>query len=185
MFKVEDYPGLREENGCLRLFDPEALRSKFCFETRVMPLPEAGDFRVNLGAEERLRIQRQITARVEASLQVASRDLWIRLYRGVKGMADRLVQDRVTDKALESVISNLMKLIDVLPKLNLTKDAELDELASEVRRSLLGSTATELQSSETARTNTAKAADAIAERMSAYMAGYGATSPLTVVTDAA
>ena len=48
-----------------------------------MPLPDAGDFRVTLGDEEKERIKRQITAAVEAALQVASRELWQRLYEAV------------------------------------------------------------------------------------------------------
>jgi len=62
LFRSEDYPRVEE------------LRSKFSFETKVMPLPDAGDFRVTLGDEEKERIKRQITAAVEASLQVASRE---------------------------------------------------------------------------------------------------------------
>ncbi|MGH9571414.1 MAG: hypothetical protein ACRD4F_17350 [Candidatus Angelobacter sp.] len=68
LFREHDYP------------TPIELRQKFSFETRVMPLPDAGDFRVALGDEEKDRIQRQITTAVEASLQVGSRELWYRLY---------------------------------------------------------------------------------------------------------
>ncbi len=71
LFRSEDYPA------------PDELRSKFSFDTKVMPLPDAGDFRVTLGEEEKERIKRQITATVEASLQIASRDLWQRLYEAV------------------------------------------------------------------------------------------------------
>ena len=67
LFRLGDYPA------------PDELRSKFSFETKVMPLPDAADFRVALGDEEKERIKRQITAAVEAPLQVASRELWQRL----------------------------------------------------------------------------------------------------------
>ena len=40
-FRQEDYPTLAE------------LRSKYSFETKIMPLPDAGDFRVTLGDEEK------------------------------------------------------------------------------------------------------------------------------------
>src|SRR6185437_2553376 len=43
LFRFEDYPS-----------SPE-LTEKFAFETKVMPLPEAGDFRVSLGDEEKAR----------------------------------------------------------------------------------------------------------------------------------
>jgi hypothetical protein len=89
LFRSEDYPPADE------------LRSKFSFETKVMPLPDARDFRVTLGEEEKERIKRQITAAVEASLQVASRELWQRLYEAVSHLAERLQAYKVTDEGVE------------------------------------------------------------------------------------
>ena len=89
LFRAEDYPS------------PEELWSKFSFETKVMPLPDAGDFRVTLGDEEKDRIKRQITAAVEVSLQVASRELWQRLYEAVSHLAERLQSYKVTEKGVE------------------------------------------------------------------------------------
>ena len=164
LFRPADYPAHDE------------LRSKFSFETKVMPLPDAGDFRVTLGDEEKERVRRQITAAVEASLQVANRELWQRLYEAVSHLADRLKAYKVTGNGVEhpfrdSVVTNLVKLVDVLPKLNVTADPELDRLAAEVRASLLVDPQ-ELRKSESARTETATAAAAIATRMAAYMGGY-------------
>jgi hypothetical protein len=143
-----------------------------------MPLPDAGDFRVTLGEEEKERIKRQITAAVEASLQVASRDLWQRLYEAVSHLAERLQAYKVTEEGVEhpfrdSVVTNLVKLVDVLPKLNVTGDPELERLASQVRASLLVDPQ-ELRKSESIRSETAKNAAAIAGRMAAYMGVYSA-----------
>jgi hypothetical protein len=164
LFRPEDYPA------------PDELRSKFSFETKVMPLPDAGDFRVTLGEEEKERIKRQITAAVEASLQVASRDLWQRLYEAVSHLAERLQAYKVTEEGVthpfrDSVVTNLVKLVDVLPKLNVTGDPELERLASQVRASLLVDPQ-ELRKSESVRSETAKNAAAIAQRMQAYMGVY-------------
>jgi len=169
LFRSEDYPS------------PDELCSKFSFETRVMPLPDAGDFRVTLGDEEKERIKRQITSAVEASLQVASRDLWQRLYEAVSHLAERLSAYKVTGVGVEhpfrdTVITNLVKLVDVLPKLNVTGDPELEHLAAEVRASLLVDPQ-ELRKSESMRSETAKAATAICDRMAAYMAGYSVSAP--------
>ena len=186
MFNVHDYPGLHEEvSGRLVLVDQAALREKFSFETKVMPLPEAGDFRVNLGSGDQERIRRQITARVEAALQVAGQDLWQRLYKAVKEMAERLVQERVTEKGLESVVANLVKLVDILPQLNLTKDAELERLAEEARKSLLATTSAELKESKDTRTDIARAASDISHRMAAYMVGFGVPVPGSETPEAA
>jgi len=164
LFRSEDYPS------------PDELCSKFSFETKVMPLPDAGDFRVTLGDEEKERIKRQITTAVEASLQVASRDLWQRLYEAVSHLAERLSAYKVTGVGVEhpfrdTVVTNLVRLVDVLPKLNVTGDPELERLAAQVRASLLVDPQ-ELRNSESMRSETAKAATAICDRMAAYMAGY-------------
>jgi hypothetical protein len=71
----------------------------------------------------------------------------------------------------DSVVTNLMKLVDVLPKLNVTGDPELELLAAQVRASLLVD-AQELRKSESVRSETAKKATAIAQRMAAYMGVY-------------
>ncbi len=172
LFREEDYPSVAE------------LRSKFSFETKVIPLPDASDFRVCLGDEEKERIKRQITANVEASLQVASRDLWQRLYEAVKHMADRLSAYRVTEEGVEhpfrdTLVGNLVKLVDVLPKLNVTRDQELERLSTDVRASLLVDPK-ELRQSESVRLETAKAASEIAARMASYMG-----VPLEVAPEAA
>jgi len=162
LFREEDYPL------------PDELQSKFSFETKVMPLPDAGDFRVALGDEEKQRIKRQITADVEASLKVGSRELWHRLYEAVQHMADRLAAYKVTDEGVEhpfrdTVVTNLVKLTDVLPKLNVTNDPELERLSDQVRASLLVDPK-ELRQSDSVRSDTAKAAADIASRMAGYMA---------------
>ena len=174
LFRQGDYP-MQDE-----------LRSKFLFETKVMPLPDAGDFRVTLGEEEKGRIKRQITAAVEASLQVASRDLWQRLYEAVSHLADRLSTYQVTEEGVEhpfrdSVVTNLVKLVDVLPKLNVTGDVELQRLSDQVRATLLVDPK-DLRKSESVRTETAKAAAGIAQHMAAYMAGYSVQPSTTTTT---
>jgi hypothetical protein len=164
LFRAADYP------------TPEELRAKYSFETKVLPLPDANDFRVTLGEEEKERIKRQITASVEASLQVGSRELWQRLYEAVSHMAERLLAYKVTGVGVEhpfrdSVVTNLVKLVDILPKLNVTADAELERLAAEARASLLVDPQ-ELRNSDSVRSETAQAASAIADRMRAYMTGF-------------
>jgi len=164
LFRPEDYPTSKE------------IRDKFGFETKVMPLPDAGDFRVSLGDEEKDRVKRQITASVEASLTAASRELWRRMYEAVSHMAERLTAYEETEQGVanpfrDSIVTNLVKLVDVLPRLNVTRDPELERLTEQVRASLLVDPA-ELRESEIVRRETAAKAAMITRQMSAYMAGY-------------
>src|ERR1700758_5571581 len=168
LFRPEDYPSSKE------------IRDKFAFDTKVMPLPDANDFRVSLGDEEKDRIKHQITASVEASLTVASRELWQRMYEAVSHMAERLCAYQATDQGVEhpfrdSVVNNLVKLVDVMPRLNVTGDPELERLTAQVRASLLVDAA-ELRKSEDVRKDTAMKAARIAQQMSACMIGYQPTA---------
>ena len=76
----------------------------------------------------------------------------------------------------DSVVTNLVKLVDVLPKLNVTADPELERLAAQVRASLLVDPQ-ELRKSESVRIETATRAAAIAHVMGAYMSGYSSPAP--------
>jgi hypothetical protein len=180
LFNIDDYPGMSLENGKLILARPQELRSKFSFETDVKPLTDASDFRVSLGEEDRQRIKRQIEASVQASLQVGTRDLWQRLYQVVRHMSDRLTEYNAMEKGkgrklYDAWVSNIVEVVDVLPRLNITRDTELERMATEVRTSLLVDP-DELRKSESACGETAKAALAIAERMAAYMGFPPATA---------
>jgi len=173
LFRVGDYPGMRDENGILHFLFPQELREKFSFETNVRPLPDADDFRVNISDEERERLKRQIADSVQAALRSSTRDLWQRLYQVVNHMSTRMAEYNAAEegkkpKLYKSMVTNIVEIVDVLPRLNIGGDEELDRMAESVRRSLLVDTE-ELRKSETLRTDTAKAAADIMQRMAAYM----------------
>jgi hypothetical protein len=173
LFKVEDYPGMRDENGVLRFTFPAELRERFLLETKVLPLPDVEDFRVSMGDQDRERIKRQIADSIQASLRVGTRELWQRLYKVVAHMSQRMTEynaaeDEQKPRLYDSMITNIVEIVDVLPKLNIAGDGELDRMASEVRKALIVDPK-ELRKSETIRSDTAKAAVDIAQRMAAYM----------------
>lgn len=164
---------MRDENEVLRFLFPQELRDKFSFATDVKPLPDANDFRVNIGDEERERLKKQIAESVQASLRASTRDLWQRLYEVVGHMATRMAEynaaeDGKRPKLYKSMVTNIVEIVDVLPRLNISGDEELSRMTDTIRHSLLVDT-DELRNSESLRTDTAKAAADIMQRMAAYM----------------
>jgi hypothetical protein len=93
-----------------RLF-PEELRAKHWFETKVVPLPDAGDFRVALGDEESCGPSARFTVSVQASPQVASQELCQLLYRAVTHMSERLKAYEVTEEGVENKFHDTVVLI--------------------------------------------------------------------------
>jgi len=171
--KVSDYPGMRQEGDTLRFVYPQELREKYSFATDVKPLPDANDFRVNIGDEERERLKKQIAESVQASLRASTRDLWQRLYDVVGHMSTRMAEYNSAEEGkkprlYKSMVTNIVEIVDVLPRLNITADEELNRMTDTIRHSLLVDTE-ELRKSETLRTDTAKAAADIMQRMAAYM----------------
>ena len=173
LLKVEDYPGMRCEGNRLVFRFPQELREKYSFKVDVKPLPDANDFRVQIGDSERERLKRQIADSVQAALRSGTRDLWQRLYEAVSRMSTRMTEYNSAEegnkpKLYKSMVGNIVELVDVLPRLNISGDTELERMTDSVRRSLLVDTE-ELKKSEVLRVDTAKAATDIMQRMAAYM----------------
>jgi hypothetical protein len=84
-------------------------------------------------------------------------------------MADyNSAQDGNRPRLYDSMITKIVEVVDVLPKLNIAGDTELERMASEIRKSLVVDPQ-ELRKSEIMRSNAAKAARDIAQQMAAYM----------------
>lgn len=171
LFKVEDYTGMRDEGGSLRFTVREELRSRFSFETKVLPLPDADDFKVSIGDQDRERIRRQIAESILASRRVGTRELWQRLYNVVSHMSARMTEYNIAadgnkPRLYDSMIANIVEIMDVLPKLNIAGDTEFERSAGEIRKPLVLDPQ-ELRKSETMRSDAAKAAADTTQRMAA------------------
>jgi len=182
---LQAYPRLKEEaklflpNGLYKEEDyPEvdALRSKFACCVEMSPIP-TDDFRVQLGDEELNAIKADVASRTEASMQQAMREVWQRLYDKVKHMADKLQalddsaeQDGKTKARLhDSTIDNIRELCDLLPRLNITGDPDLEAMTQRVADSL-GSLETEaLKSDPDFRGRTKTEANSILDAMATFM----------------
>src|SRR6516225_2894799 len=151
LFREEDYPST------------DKLRNKFGVELEVLPIPSGNDFRVTLSEEEQARVAREIDENVRQSLQKGTEDLWVRLKAVVSHMIERLNEPESRFHA--SLVTNICELVDVLPRLNVNQDEELDHFAEEIRNRLCGLTARELKKNEILRAATANDAAHILTKM--------------------
>jgi hypothetical protein len=155
LFREEDYP------------NPEKVREKFDLRVEILPIPTGDDFRVNLSEEEESRIRQQIDEGVRDSLSKAHRDLWLRL----KDVLERMIVRLGDPKAIfrDSLVGNVVELVDLLPNLNIAQDSNLTAFVEEIRNRLCGHSPDELRRDQSTRQSTAEAAAEIMNRMAAYM----------------
>lgn len=155
LFREEDYPA------------SENIRKKFQLRVEILPIPSGDDFRVSISNDEQARIRHQIDESVRESFSRAHEDLWIRLRGVVERMVDRL---RNPDSVFrDSLVGNVVELVEMLPKLNIAEDGNLDSFVSEVKQRLCEHSPDELRRDQNVRESTAQAAADIMARMSAYM----------------
>jgi len=150
MFREEDYPSA------------EKLRKKFGVKIEILPIPSGNDFRVQMSAEEQARVAREIDSSVRQSLTRGTEDLWKRLREVVAHLVDRLKEPESRFHA--TMVTNVLDLVELLPRLNVNGDSELNRFAEQIRQRLCGFTAQDLKKHDMLRVATASdAAEIVAE----------------------
>jgi len=128
----------------------------------ILPIPTGNDFRVQMSAEEQARVAREIDANVRQSLTRGTEDLWKRLREVVSHMVDRLNDPESRFHA--TLVTNVFDLVELLPRLNVNNDADLNRFADQIRQRLCGFTAQDLKKHDLLRVATATdAAEIVAE----------------------
>lgn len=119
LFKRSEYPKAEE------------ITSKFGFRPQFSPVPEAGDFRIDVAADALADLRKQYAAEADRRVEQAMRDAWDRLHDTVKHMYDKMVPpadpDAPTKRIHETMLTNAGELCGVLGALNITNDPALEE----------------------------------------------------------
>ena len=155
MFCAADYPGQRE------------IGRKFGFSTDIDPVPTSKDFRVSLQDRDMTRIKGQLEKRVEERVIEATKDLYVRLNEVVQKFAEKLSD---TDAIFrDSLIENVVELVNLLPKLNVGNDPKLEKVRKETQKKLCAFEPDTLRKDDKVRSKAAEDAKAILDKMSGYL----------------
>ena len=159
MFKRDDYP------------DVDAIEGKFAFRVNYMPVPRAGDFRVDVGNAAMDDIKAKLARLAEERVEQAMADVRARLGEHLKRMSDWLTTDWVDGEAKQrrfhdSLVDGALELCDLTKTLNLTGDQELETARATLEQLLCGVTPTELRKNHAVRQDVKKNVDAILDKFS-------------------
>lgn len=150
MYKAEDYP------------DHSKLRYKFKIDIEASPIPEKGDWRVDLSNEEIEKLEEETEKKQKVKMEEAMKKLWEKLYEPVKKMSETLASGKNFHKTL---VTNISDLINILPDLNLNGDQNLEELRKEIEEKLCEFSSQQLKDSTYLRETTAEAAEKIRRKI--------------------
>lgn len=150
---------------------PSELRGLYSVGYRIAPLPNAGDFRVQLNDSETERIRASIAAGADSAVKTAVKEVYERIAAHVGKMAEKLggYTGGKEGAFRDSLVENVRELADILPSLNITGDPELDQIAARIARELCPADPDVLRKDDATREQVAQAAQSILDQMSAFI----------------
>lgn len=152
LYKAEDYPDLTD------------VRLKFGFRRTVKPVPEAGDFRLDIPANDLEEMRAEFVAQQDEKLAEAMRAPWERLHTMLVGISEKLTDVEGDDgkkRYHDTLITNPLELCELLTKLNVTKDPKLEEARKQLELTMLGANLESIKEDSTARSEVKSKVDAI------------------------
>ena len=158
LYNPDDYPSR------------DSLSAKFRFRHAQTPVPDAGDFRLDIGAEASAIIAQQYRKHYAEQLHNAMGDVWQRTYDALKKMSDKLDytdgEDKDTRKIFrDSLVSNVQDMIGLLAKFNVTGDARMEEMRVQLEDAMTGVSPEALRGDDEFRADTKARVDAVLNSM--------------------
>ena len=132
---IKLYPSLLTKvmNDLNKLYNPkdypsqEKLKSKFSMNLIFTPIPDAGDFRVDISDKENKKLKEQLDNRLALANASAEKDLYMRLYTTI---AKAVIVLNTPDKIFRnSLILNILELVQKIPNLNFNDSIELNTIS--------------------------------------------------------
>jgi hypothetical protein len=148
LYNAEEYPSA------------DKLRDKFRFRYVFLPVPEVGDFRIDVNEEHKADLVKQYEQFYENKLSEAMSDAWSRLHECLSKMSDKLAGD---EKQIfrDSLVNNAVELCSLLTKLNVANDSKLESARKQLEGILVGVTPKDLRDDTDLRKDTKAKVDEI------------------------
>lgn len=156
MYNPDDYP------------TEDQIRTKFAIDMAAYPVP-SDDFRCSIDDSDLLAIQNDVRRRVMEAQAKAMQEVWQRLYDRLEKTYEKLVQPDAIFR--DSLIENIHEICDLLPRLNINDDTNLEQMRQDVLNKVAAFSPDALRQDKTLRSDTASETKAIMDKMAAFMGG--------------
>lgn len=151
LFNRNDYP------------TTESLGNKFGFRLSYMPLPEAGDFRLDINTEAQAEMKSHYETFYTTQLNNAMNDIWQRAFKCLSNMSERLDYASHESKKVfrDTLVTNVLDIVDLLSVCNITNDSQMEAMRMKLEDTLQGVTPDALREDEFLRAETKKSVDEV------------------------
>lgn len=140
----------------------DSLKDKFKFKFVFSPVPDAGDFRIQVEDEAKAELEAQYKSYYEQKLADAMADAWTRLHETLTHISERLdYTDENKKKFWDSTITNATELCSLLSNLNVTNDPKLEDARQKLEKALSGIEPSDVRESEAIRSSVKSKVDDI------------------------
>jgi len=157
LYKDADYPSDAD------------VRKRFALSVSYDPIPAQGDIRVSLADDTIATLEQAIGDRLTAATETAMADAWKRLHEVTARMAERLNDPKAVFR--DSLVDNVRDCVDMLKRLNVTGDPDLERMRADVADKLTQHSPETLRESDATRADVAAKANAILASMAGIYGG--------------
>lgn len=152
LFSREDYP------------DVSKVREKFSFNYLFSPVPESGDFRVDIGEQGMTELRGNYESAYKSRVESSMKDVWDRVYKALNHMSAKLDFTEGKQKLFDSMVDDAVDLCGLLKSLNITGDQRLEYLRIDLEKALHGVDCSDLRESEAIRESTKRKVDEMLDK---------------------
>lgn len=143
--------------------EKDEIRGKFKFNMFYMPVPDAGDWRLDVNNEAVSELTQHYEHYYTTQLNNAMRDVWGRLHNVLSRMSERLdYSDTETKKIFrDSLVDNVLEVVEMMRSCNITGDMQMTAAAQKLQDALLGVTPDALREDAWLRMETKQRVDEV------------------------
>ena len=160
LFNRDDYPSV------------DNIRRKFAFTYMFSPVPESGDFRVDVGNQGMEELRTNFESAINTRIKTAIEDMRTQLIDQLNHMSEKLsdldeprtLKDGTivtTQIFRDSLVENAVELVKNLKHLNITQDPDVETMRAELESAIKNIDAQTLRDSDEARRKTKARVDAL------------------------
>ena len=128
LYRPEDYP------------TEDDIREKFAFNVIYTPIPESGDFRVDVGSEQMQELQEAYEDHYTTQINRAMSNIHDRTVKELTKLHDSInwEEGEKKGKIFESVFDSCLELIDMLETCNLTGNTQMSAVHAKLKSQFMG-----------------------------------------------